>query len=169
MANRLAALTSLRFLAAAAIVYHHVMGAWAFPRVPQFHFAQGVSFFFVLSGFILTYRYPVLRDWREIRRFWLARFARIWPAHATSLVIVVATATAILSSFDGTNLPFYVATNLLMVQSWIPSKAAVSLNGPSWSISTEFAFYLMFPLLISNFARTWHIKLVGAIMLSFLI
>jgi peptidoglycan/LPS O-acetylase OafA/YrhL len=109
MANRLAALTSLRFLAAAAIVYHHVMGAWAFPRVPQFHFAQGVSFFFVLSGFILTYRYPVLRDWREIRRFWLARFARIWPAHATSLVIVVATATAILSSFDGTNLPFYVA------------------------------------------------------------
>jgi peptidoglycan/LPS O-acetylase OafA/YrhL len=169
MANRLAALTSLRFLAAAAIVYHHVMGAWAFPRVPEFLFAQGVSFFFVLSGFILTYRYPLLRDWPEIRRFWLARFARIWPAHATSLVIVVATATAVLSSFDGTNLRFYVTTNLLMVQSWIPSRAAISLNGPSWSISTEFAFYLMFPLLISDFARTWHVKLVGAIVLSFLI
>lgn len=66
MANRLAALTSLRFFAAAAIVYHHVMGAWAFPRVPEFLFAQGVSFFFVLSGFILTYRYPLLRDWPEI-------------------------------------------------------------------------------------------------------
>ena len=92
-----------------------------------------------------------------------------WPAHATSLVIVVATATAVLSSFDGTNLPFYMTTNLLMVQSWIPSRAAISLNGPSWSISTEFAFYLMFPLLISDFARTWHVKLVGAIVLSFLI
>lgn len=62
-----------------------------------------------------------------------------------------------------------MTTNLLMVQSWIPSRAAISLNGPSWSISTEFAFYLMFPLLISDFARTWHVKLVGAIVLSFLI
>jgi peptidoglycan/LPS O-acetylase OafA/YrhL len=135
MANRLAALTSLRFFAAAAIVHHHIMGVWAFPRVLQFLFAQGVSFFFVLSGFILTYRYPLLREWRELRRFGLARFAGIWPAHAASLVIVVSSATAILiiSSFDGTHLPFLAASNLLMVQSWLPS-TAVSLNGPSFHI-----------------------------------
>ena len=126
MANRLAALTSLRFFAAAAIVYHHIMGVWAFPRVSQFLFAQGVSFFFVLSGFILTYRYPLLREWREIRRFWLARFARIWSAHAASLVIVVSSATAILSSVDGTHLPLNVASNLLMVQSWLPSMARIA-------------------------------------------
>jgi peptidoglycan/LPS O-acetylase OafA/YrhL len=36
----------------------------------------------------------------------------------------------------------------------------------SWSISTEFGFYLLFPLLAMNFERTWHWKLLGSALLA---
>jgi peptidoglycan/LPS O-acetylase OafA/YrhL len=144
MAGRLAALTALRFFAAAAIVFHHAAGHWAFPIPTHFFLSQGVTFFFVLSGFILTYRYPRLDGRADIVRFLQARFARIWPAYVAALIIVLCSATAVLSSFDGNSLSLHVLANLLMIQSWLPTDG-VSLNGPSWSISTEFAFYLMFP------------------------
>ena len=50
-----------------------------------------------------------------------------------------------------------------MVQAWIPLNwFNYSFNGPSWSISTEFGFYVLFPLLILNFERTWWWKLAGS-------
>src|SRR5262245_19632502 len=54
--------------------------------VPLYH---GVSFFFVLSGFILTYAYPSLPDARAVRRFWVARFARLWPLHIVAGLLFI--------------------------------------------------------------------------------
>jgi peptidoglycan/LPS O-acetylase OafA/YrhL len=51
---RLDALTGLRFFAALAIVIHHTF------RLPEWPLPQSVSFFFVLSGFILAHVYPEL-------------------------------------------------------------------------------------------------------------
>jgi hypothetical protein len=49
---------------------------------------MGVSFFFVLSGFILAYSYlGQLRLGGEKRRFWEARFSRIYPVYLLSLLI----------------------------------------------------------------------------------
>src|SRR5690349_20242607 len=58
-ARRLRALTSLRFVAAAGIVIHHLAGVFGVPEsvTSDYPLANGVSFFFVLSGFILTYAY----------------------------------------------------------------------------------------------------------------
>ena len=161
----LPALTSLRFLAAAAIVWLHVGGVWNIPVGRGINLGFGVSFFFVLSGFILTYRYDELRARIEIIRFLRARVARIWPAHIAALALVVATMTDVFSTF-----PVYhhlvpvLISNTLIVQAWLPFDiTAVSLNGPSWSISTEFAFYLMFPWLSRNLYRTWHYKLALAV------
>jgi peptidoglycan/LPS O-acetylase OafA/YrhL len=55
-------LTSLRFFAAAMIVVFHSVDAFGIiqSRKIQFSLVQGVSFFFVLSGFILTFVYPSL-------------------------------------------------------------------------------------------------------------
>lgn len=55
----LPALTGLRFFAAIAIVLHHMRGTFGFPSdfLTQFPLGNGVSFFYVLSGFILTYVY----------------------------------------------------------------------------------------------------------------
>ena len=53
-----------------------------------------------------------------------------------------------------------LAINTAMIQTWVPwSWWAFSFNQPSWSVSTEFFFYLAFPFLILNFERTWRWKL----------
>ena len=80
--GRLDALTGLRFLAAACIVVHHSRGCFGFPAEYGFRFAfdQAVTFFFLLSGFILAYNYPDLSRPGDWGRFWLARWSRVWPA-----------------------------------------------------------------------------------------
>jgi peptidoglycan/LPS O-acetylase OafA/YrhL len=158
--QRLDALTTLRFFAAALIVIGHsdtIFGPFAAARAAPFN--QGVSFFFVLSGFILTWNYPVLNDWQQRRHFLLARFARIWPLHFVTCVLWI----AIIFNFDraayfpGTEGLLKLLANLLLVQAWVPDHNwALSFNGVSWSISTELFFYLMFPLLIALWKKRWH-------------
>jgi peptidoglycan/LPS O-acetylase OafA/YrhL len=56
--------------------------------------------------------------------------------------------------------------NLLLVHAWIPWTAYFgSFNAPSWSVSTELGFYLLFPLLIVDLRRTWAWKLALSLVL----
>src|SRR5271155_1236018 len=85
------ALTSLRFFAALWVVLFHVNAIGLNRGGSKVYLAfallgyVGVSFFFVLSGFILVYVYAG----RQIqkRRFWQARFARVYPAYLFALVV----------------------------------------------------------------------------------
>ena len=79
---KLEQMTSLRFFAALMIVFHHADGLFGIGHAPL-NLGQGVSFFFVLSGFILTFVYPSLDSGREVRRFWLALCADLagLPGH----------------------------------------------------------------------------------------
>ena len=167
--QRLDALTSLRFFAAAMIVIYHIEaydGLWGFDKSnpPVLPWALGVSFFFVLSGFILTYIYPKLDTWTEIRHFWRARIARIWPALFVSFLLALWLLSLDWEYKTG-------IANLLMVNAWIPYPIYYySYNSPSWSISTEFFFYLAFPLLIYRWRKNWPIKiLVSCLIFVFLI
>src|SRR3954452_4476377 len=77
----LRSLTSLRFFAAMLVVFFHCGVQFRFPAWTGDFFTNGyeaVSFFFVLSGFILTYVYAADPE-TEVprRRFWVARIARI--------------------------------------------------------------------------------------------
>jgi peptidoglycan/LPS O-acetylase OafA/YrhL len=149
-------LTTLRFFAAAMIVVHHSAGLFGFSTslTKPFIFGQGVSFFFVLSGFILAYVYPELSTYKDVRYFLHARFARIWPAHLATFLL----AFWMLSL----NWDFKVAlANLALVHAWIPYPLFYfSYNAPSWSISTEFFFYLAFPVLIYRWEQNWPIKIL---------
>ncbi len=164
--QRLDALTSLRFFAAVMIVIHHSVGLFGFKidQIPFFLWGQGVSFFFVLSGFILAYVYPKLETWPEIRRFWRARIARIWPALLTSFLLAYWLLSLSWDSKTG-------LANLFMINAWIPFPIYFfSYNSPSWSISTEFFFYLAFPFLIYQWDKTWLVKLlVSCVIVVFLI
>jgi peptidoglycan/LPS O-acetylase OafA/YrhL len=112
-----------------------------------------VSLFFVLSGFILTYVYPSLDAPGALRRFLVARAARIWPAHIVTLLLAVW-----LMKAHSPALP--TIANVTMLHGWIPlPEYFFSYNAVSWTISTEFGFYILFPLLIWRFDRTWHWKL----------
>jgi peptidoglycan/LPS O-acetylase OafA/YrhL len=50
--------------------------------------AQGV-FLFVLSGFILTYNYPKLTSFADVKSFYVARFARVFPSHIAAMLLLV--------------------------------------------------------------------------------
>ena len=98
-----------------------------------------MSFFFVLSGFILVYVYPSLDTFSDIRRFWVARFARLWPVHFAAFLLLVVLLHKGLS--------LSALLNLAMINSWIPFiPYYMSYNWVSWAIATEFAFYLSFSL-----------------------
>ena len=72
-----------------------VFGAHCYVLDPSFdtHFFKegfvGVSFFFILSGFIIAYNYEekLLEKITTKRTFWVARIARIYPLHLLTLLI----------------------------------------------------------------------------------
>jgi len=152
-APSLHALTGLRFFAALHVVLYH-FGLNTFAQAPAWvtNFLHagyvGVSLFFILSGFILTYVYLDTRGTRPVHagKFWVARFARIYPMYLLSLLLW-------LPFFIGTVQQGFVSplTGLLTavlaplgLQAWLPSTACV-WNCPTWSVSVEAFFYLMFP------------------------
>jgi peptidoglycan/LPS O-acetylase OafA/YrhL len=152
--GKIDALTGLRFWAAALIVAEHA-GYLRMP-LPALTYADGVSLFFVLSGFILAYAYPQLDDRRAVRRFLVLRVARIWPAHVVTLALWIL-------AIGGTVFSLKFLANIAMVHAWIPlSPWYFSFNVPSWTISTEFFFYLAFPLLILGWRRNWWWKWLSA-------
>jgi peptidoglycan/LPS O-acetylase OafA/YrhL len=151
----LSPLTSLRFFAALLVF------AWHDPFIGSFtgNFESGfvgVGFFFLLSGFILTYVHHTDFAGRlsasAVRRFYLARFARIYPLHIAAMLIAIA-----VMAFSGQglywNVPrgqqaIEVVLQALLVQAWFPQQYIhLGANNPSWSISTEVCFYALFPLL----------------------
>lgn len=150
-------LTSLRFFAAVAIVFHHYFGAsfpfavhnrWVAPI--NDYSAVAVFFFFMLSGYILSYVYLRGKSILDRKRFWVSRLARIYPLYIVTILFSVPhLLTARRQHFSaaraylGTAATFI--THALLLQHWIPQLGA--LNYPSWSISAEAFFYLVFPWL----------------------
>src|SRR6516165_1764002 len=122
---KLDALTSLRFFAAFMIVVAHAIGL--FPNifhldphgiVPGLALGQGVSFFYVLSGFILTYNYYGLKGPADTKRFLWARIGRIWPSHIATACLSMAVHPREYVHFGWTVFSIVLA-NLLMLQAWI--------------------------------------------------
>ena len=172
--NHLGALTGLRFFAAMAVLVGHLisdpdgdgLGRFGLPHHPVVLGGAAVSFFFVLSGFILTYVYKDRLGYKNLFGFYFKRWARIWPLHFVCLIIAIYATNIPLDNWP----KFW--TNLTLLHSWVPSTAWVfSFNGVSWSISTEMFFYLMFPFFLIGTQRSFWIKffilwavVVGAVM-----
>jgi peptidoglycan/LPS O-acetylase OafA/YrhL len=167
---KLNALTTLRFLAALHVVIFHMRvvgiltgGPWWFQNFAGIGYI-GVNFFFVLSGFILVYTYS--GSSLSPRRFWQARFARIYPAYALSLLLSAPFFFFAVRSLD---IPFYAwskqhlwaacALTVTLLQSWFP-QAALTWNSVCWSLSVEAFFYLVFPVLLLWTAGTTPRRLV---------
>lgn len=148
---KLKALTSLRFFAAISIVWLHSKVHFSWAGVgPNLPFVQGVSFFFVLSGFILMHSYGSRNI--SYRRFLVNRIARLWPLHFVTLLSVILFMRADSQAFNGPGIlaqSYSLVANFFLLQSWVPTLSyAFSWNAVSWSISTELFFYAMFPLLV---------------------
>ena len=153
-------LTTLRFLAAFAVVVSHASGSFTcWHGLDRCYLVgQAVTFFFVLSGFILTYNYFHLKDIKGAASFYLARLARIWPAHVCSLLLLILLIPEVFKIRSG-DLPLFLG-NLFLLQAWIPSwQVFFSYNASAWSISTEMFFYICFPFLLWGMNKRWYFPL----------
>jgi peptidoglycan/LPS O-acetylase OafA/YrhL len=154
--DRLPALTSVRILLALGVVLFHYHFMWPWDDLAHTGLIErarlGVDVFFILSGFVLThaYRDRIAAGQLSYGEFLLARAARIYPAHLAVLafvLVMVAGASLVGAEFDGElyNAEGFAAT-LLLVHAWFPPGLVAEWNGPSWSLSAEWAAYLAFPI-----------------------
>lgn len=159
----------IRFFAAAWVYSFHsnlwIGKAGLFADLSSVGYS-GVSVFYVLSGFILSYNY-LDREFSK-REFWAARIARILPVYWLSLILAVP--WIIKNALErGHFSAGKLALTPLCLQSWIPA-AALSWNPPSWTVSTEAFFYFVFPFiavgLVYAFRRRPIVFLAGLWILS---
>jgi peptidoglycan/LPS O-acetylase OafA/YrhL len=155
-------LTSLRFAAALMVFVHHAPPAHALADRLSFGYA-GVGFFFVLSGFILTYAHH--RDFagaltaRAVRAFHVVRIARIYPVHVVTVAIALAWFIPFgAPQWDVSTVHDRIAgfaAQTLLLQSWSPDGNVYGAGNPvSWSISVEALFYALFPFALWLLIRT---------------
>jgi len=146
-----------------------------------------VDFFFILSGFILCYVYaknfedPVTRQ--SFRKFTIARFARVYPLHLFSLLLTMiflfllhqwgAKVTPIL---DAENSLYSFITNLFLLHS-MNLHQWFTFTHASWSISTEWWMYMLFPFLVGPIMKLskagrhviFALCIVGYLVIGFLL
>ena len=160
---RILPLTSVRFFAALYVMLFHTV-----PRIPSQTGQHGmvartvalgyvgVSFLFLLSGFILAFVYLRNLPTVDKRKFYLARFARIYPLYLTAILLdfphFLYTQRHITHQSWVHSISVLVATGGL-VQVWFSDLQG--LNQPGWSLSVEAFFYLLFPFIG---AALWRIR-----------
>lgn len=155
---RIQQLTFTRFVAAVLIViYHRGKDSYLFNNeYLSFIFTQaniGVSYFFVLSGFVMIVAYNnkehiIYLDYIK------NRLSRIYPVYILAIFLILC-----VKLFKEINY-YDLMLNVLMIQSWVPGKDT-TINGPGWSLSTEMFFYLCFPLLFNFIYKKLTLKNVG--------
>lgn len=147
------ALTGIRGVAAVYVMIFHFLPGVA-PLSPMSTFLShgylSVDLFFVLSGFVMAANYaPMFAASQAPSAYWLflgRRLARVYPLYAAmTLVAFLLVPQPEITTAPSAELKAVLLSNLLMIQSWFLS---ISLDGPAWSISAEWAVYLIFPLLL---------------------
>ena len=141
----------------------------------------GVSFFFVLSGFLITYLILNEVDTQgklNLKHFYIRRTLRIWPLFflvvcfgffiypfikellgiATQIPYRLPYHLIFLSNFDA----IYIAQNNL-------EATAPMMIGITWSVSIEEQFYLLWPLLFIVVPKKWYVYIFYAFIISCLV
>ena len=153
---RLDSLTGLRFVAALLVFASHTLAF--FDETPIAAAidpflepgAAGVAFFFILSGFVLTWTY---RSGDRAGPFYRRRFARVAPAYWVAVIAFIPMG-AVADPEETGSLLWHMAPSFVGLHAWIPdSDYYWAGNGVTWSISCEMFFYALFPLLIVRAVR----------------
>lgn len=168
--DTIAPLTGLRGYAALWVALSHFSFTdtlWqAFGNRIQWGIAEGVlrheylavDLFFMLSGFVLMHVHGHEFSERltvdSHKRFLLLRLARIYPLHLLGLLLMLPLQWVDIG-IDGLRTPISFITQLLLVASW-GMNWQLSWNLPSWSLSSEWMAYLLFPLIAWTVNRIHH-------------
>ena len=162
----LSLIDGVRGIAALAVLFYHYIhffmagpdraplrGAiWMFPGAdwlwPVYIYGYlAVQIFWLISGFVFAQVYYGSNA--GTRSFAINRFARLYPLHLLTLLVVAGLQFAMLRRFGYTafyghyDWPHFIA-QLFMVSDWLRGDAGYSFNGPIWSVSVEIAVYALF-------------------------
>lgn len=159
---QLPALTGLRFIAAAVVVAFHFI-RWRFDshgvlrQIMSCGFTA-VGLFFVLSGFILVHTHGEIRlhDRNARRKFWRARFARVYPLYAYGMIFGAFVTFWLgwihAKDFESPVGAFRIGAVILMLPG-VSHRTMFLFNWAAWSLTSELLFYFLFPFLVEPLRR----------------
>ena len=165
----LSGLNGLRAIASTSVVISHTLsptygdfGIKSNLRLPLAEF--GVTLFFVISGFLITYlllNEQDLNDKINVKKFYFRRILRIWPIYYLSILLISLLSIYIfkgeLEEFISVNLIWYIlfAANIPFILS-----SGIKIITHFWSIGVEEQFYLVWPLFIKYSNKNLNIKII---------
>jgi peptidoglycan/LPS O-acetylase OafA/YrhL len=169
-------LTSMRFFAALMVVFYHTIRS-VFPGT----FASGflslwianwnssVSFFFLLSGYILAVVYLSGQGMFDRKKFWVARFARIYPLFFVTLVLDTPFTVIGRIAKYGLRMSLVLTggtfmMHMALLQAWLPNFRPI--DHPNWSLSAEAFFYAVFPFIAP---LLWTLRRKWIVLVSFVL
>lgn len=177
MNKAIPSLTGLRFIAAGSVFISHALPLLVPLPEPHpvfyslFHAASGIGMplFFVLSGFVIHYNYSTRLSTDFLRgtyNFFVARFARLYPLYFACLVyeILYRYSYSLLTPTTGPVLLYY----LTMTQTWVYRVFGQNnlifqfglVPQVAWSVSTEWFFYCVYPLVCFAFLRLKSVRAI---------
>lgn len=181
-------LNGVRFMAAFLVIIHHIEqfksmygldNKWNSGFI-QIIGEQGVSLFFVLSGFLITYL--LLEEEKQtgtikLKDFYVRRILRIWPLYFfigfLALAVLPQIPAFIMPGFDLDVVYRHFWTKIILFVFFLPNLlpflgGIIPYASQTWSIGTEEQFYLMWPLLIKNIKKH-RVVLMLAIIAGYII
>lgn len=179
-------LDGLRFLCFLSVFFYHSFHSdfdYILQR-PEYGFIKrgifgngnlGVNFFFVLSGFLITFlliEEKKLNGRINIGKFWMRRVLRIWPLYFLCVVFGFFVFPMIKAAFGQVPTeihsiwPYLTFTsNFEIIRKGLPD---CSILGVLWSIAVEEQFYLFWPILLSFIPiKRFHFVFIGVLLISF--
>jgi peptidoglycan/LPS O-acetylase OafA/YrhL len=155
----ISALTGLRGLAALWVIFFHLQYVTGF-SYPLFELVfqnrlvnkgyLAVDIFFILSGFVMALT-SAKWDGTKVIPFWSKflkrRLARFYPVHVLTTLMMVVVLFASGKEVTSSKAVVALAGHLALVQAW-GYHFSPDWNFPSWSLSAEWAAYLLFPFLL---------------------
>lgn len=163
----LAYLDSVRGIAAMIVVVYHFLN-WDYKdktlvKLSNFIFngADAVAFFFVLSGFVLSYKYLVLKHELDIGKFCMNRIFRLWPAFFITVVINALYHTYLHLGISVQTLvdQFILNKHKFWDEALLVRAASYVYYVPGWTLTLEFTMSLFVPFAIiiakQNARYTW--------------
>jgi len=160
-AKKLDQLTSTRFIAALSVVIFHGGGFLfpfrIFPFDPLLTSGQtAVSYFYVLSGFVMALAYYRPEKKFDFRAYWTARFSRIYPVYIFAFALTCLVYLDLMARIKAPK----IWANIFLYQAWIP-RYSQSFNMAAWSLSVEAFFYILFPVLVLWLPRFSVRRMIG--------
>jgi len=149
----------------AIVVYHYGGDVFPFNRQSIAYLFKaadiGVSYFFILSGFVMVIAYG---DKQQVNAagYFKNRISRIYPVYFLALGLV--TGYYLLKGWEVDIKAF--GLNLFVLQAWVPPYP-LSLNYTGWSLAVELFYYALFPVLFNRFYTRVKLKSVAIFVFSF--